>query len=422
MPPNRHGVAIMALTDAEARTAKPTHKTYRLADANGMYLEVSPRGAKYWRWKYRFAGKEKRLALGLYPTVSLSEARRARDEARMQLADGIDPGEARKAEKRTARLNSENCFEAVAREWHARYAPNWTDGYSQKVLRRLSLYAFPWLGGRPIAELEAVEVLDALRRVEKRGKLETAHRLRVNIGQVMRYAVATARAKRDVTVDLRGALAPIQTKHFAAITDPTELGHLLRAIDSYTGTFPVLCALKLSPLLFQRPGELRQAEWSEFDLDSATWEVPSIRMKRVKTAKLRGAAHIVPLSNQAVAVLCELQALTGSGRYLFPSARTADRPMSDNALNAALQRLGYDNEMMTGHGFRATARTILDEVLNVPIVVIEAQLAHTVRDPLGRAYNRTSHLPQRRKMMQLWADYIGVLKSPSDPKSAERSR
>ncbi|VVD85819.1 tyrosine-type recombinase/integrase [Pandoraea anhela] len=400
----------MALTDAKARTAKPSEKTYRLADANGMYLEIAPSGAKYWRLKYRFAGKEKRLALGTYPTVSLATARRARDVARLQLADGIDPGATRKAEKRTARLNATNCFEAVAREWHERFAPNWTDGYAEKVLRRLTLYAFPWIGGRPIAEIEAVEVLDALRRIEKQGKLETAHRLRVNIGQVMRYAVATARATRDVTVDLRGALAPIQTTHFAAITDPTELGHLLRAIDGYTGTFPVLCALKLSPLLFQRPGELRQAEWSEFDLDGATWEVPSIRMKRVKAAKLKGAAHIVPLSTQAIAILRELHALTGSGKYPFPSIRSTERPMSDNALNAALRRLGYDREMMTGHGFRATARTILDETLNVPVVVIEAQLAHSVRDPLGRAYNRTSHLPQRRNMMQQWADYADKLK------------
>ncbi|VVE53372.1 tyrosine-type recombinase/integrase [Pandoraea commovens] len=403
----------MALTDAKARTAKPAEKTYRLADANGMYLEIAPSGAKYWRLKYRFAGKEKRLALGTYPTVSLAVARRTRDEARMQLADGIDPGETRKAQKRTARLNAENCFEAVAREWHARYADNWTDGYAEKVLRRLTLYAFPWIGGRPIAELEAAEVLDALRRVEKQRKLETAHRLRVNIGQVMRYAVATARAKRDVTVDLRGALAPIQTKHFAAITDPAELGHLLNAIDGYTGTFPVSCALKLSPLLFQRPGELRQAEWTEFDLESATWEVPSVRMKRVKAAKLSGAAHIVPLSTQAVTILRDLHALTGAGQYLFPSARSNSRPMSDNALNAALRRLGYGNEMMTGHGFRATARTILDEVLGVPIVIIEAQLAHCVRDPLGRAYNRTSHLPQRREMMQHWADYLHSLRYPN---------
>ena len=409
----------MALTDAKARTAKPAEKTYRLADANGMYLEIAPSGAKYWRLKYRFAGKEKRLALGTYPTISLAAARRARGVARLQLAVWIDPGATRKAEKRTAHLNATNCFEVVAREWHARFAPNWTDGYAEKVLRHLTLYAFPWIGGRPIAEIEAVEVLDALRRVEKQRKLETAHRLRVNVGQVFRYAVATARAKRDITVDLRGALAPIQTKHFAAITDPTELGHLLRAIDGYTGTFPVLCALKLSPMLFQRPGELRQAESSEFNLDTATWEIPSARMKRAKAAKHAGGAHAVPLARQAVAILRELHALTGSGRFLFPSTRSLDRPMSDNAVNAALRRLGYDSETMTGHGFRTTARTILDEILSVPIVVIEAQLAHTVRDPLGRAYNRTSHLFQRKNMMQQWADYIETLKQTIFPASLD---
>lgn len=404
----------MPLTDAEARKAAPREKPYRLADAAGMYLEVTPSGSKYWRLKYRFAGKEKKLALGVYPTVSLAEARRKRDDARQKLAAGIDPGEARKAEKRTLLLNAENSFEAVAREWHARYAPTWSTGYAEKILRRLVLYAFPWLGPKPIIRLQPVDVLAILRRVETRGKLETAHRLRENVGQVMRYAVATGRAERDITADLRGALAPVQKQHFAAITDPTAVGELLRAIDGYTGTFPVLCALRLSPLVFQRPGELRLAEWGEFDFDGGMWAIPAARMKRTKAAKAAGADHLVPLSSQAISILRELQALTGRGRYLFPSVRTSARPMSDNTVNAALRRLGYDNETMTGHGFRAMARTILDEVLSVPAHIIEAQLAHTVRDPLGRAYNRTTHLPQRKEMMQRWADYLDGLRHLAD--------
>ncbi|RQS69841.1 DUF4102 domain-containing protein [Burkholderia sp. Bp8963] len=401
----------MPLTDTTIRNTKPAEKPVKLFDGGGLFLLITPAGQRYWRLKYRAAGKEKLLALGVYPDVTLAAARRKRDEAREKLAAGVDPGEAKKAEKRTARLSAENSFEAVAREWHAKYAPTWSDGHGARILRRLEVDAFPWIGGKPIAELAPPDVLDVLRRVEKRGALETAHRLHANVGQVCRYAVATGRAPRDVTADLRGALPPVQQEHMAAITDPKQVAELLRAIDGYQGTFAVLCALRLAPLLFQRPGELRAAEWTEFDLDDSTWEIPSDRMKRTKQGKASGGAHIVPLSSQAVAILRELHALTGGGRFLFPSVRTKDRAMSDNTVNGALRRLGYSGDEMTGHGFRAMARTILDEVLHLPAAIIEAQLAHAVKDPLGRAYNRTAHLPKRREMMQRWADYLDRLKA-----------
>jgi integrase len=400
----------MPLTDVAARNALPREKAYRLADGGGMYLEVSPAGGKYWRMKYRFAGREKRLALGVYPEVTLATARKRRQDAREKLQAGIDPGDAKKAQKRSTRLNAESSFEAVAREWHIKFAPTWSDGHGARILRRLEVDAFPWIGGRPIADLQPPDVLDVLHRVEKRGALETAHRLRENISQAMRYAVSTGRASRDITADLRGALPPVQKRHFAALVDPTKVAELLRAIDGYAGTPPVSCALRLAPMLFQRPGELRNAKWLEIDLDKAAWEIPADRMKRTKQGKAEGSAHIVPLPTQAIEILRELQPLTGNGEFLFPSVRTRERPMSENTVNAALRRLGYDSETMTGHGFRAMARTILDEVLTVPAAIIEAQLAHAVKDPLGRAYNRTAHLPQRREMMQRWADYLGELK------------
>ncbi|WP_261546082.1 tyrosine-type recombinase/integrase [Burkholderia multivorans] len=404
----------MPLTDTTIRNTKPAAKPVKLFDGGGLFLLVTPAGQRYWRLKYRTAGKEKLLALGVYPEVTLATARRKRDEAREKLAAGIDPGEAKKAEKRTARLSAENSFEAVAREWHAKYAPTWSESHGSRILRRLEVDAFPWIGGKPVADLAPPDVLDVLRRVEKRGAIETAHRLHANVSQVCRYAVATGRAQRDVTADLRGALPPVQQEHMASITDPKQVAELLRAIDGYQGTFPVLCALRLSPLLFQRPGELRAAEWAEFDLDTGTWEISSERMKRTKQGKASGGAHIVPLPSQAVTILRELHALTGNSRFLFPSVRTKDRPMSDNTINGALRRLGYDGDTMTGHGFRAMARTILDEVLGVPVAIVEAQLAHAVKDPLGRAYNRTAHLPQRREMMQQWADYLDRLKAGAE--------
>ncbi|NMV42056.1 tyrosine-type recombinase/integrase [Ralstonia insidiosa] len=401
----------MPLTDVAVRNATPRDKPYRLADAAGMYLEVMPNGSKYWRLKYRFAGKEKRLAIGIYPSVSISDARRKRDEARLKLADGIDPAETKKAEKRAQRQSVANSFQAVALEWYAKYAPSWSDIYQTKVLKRLQQHIFPWLGSRPIGELKPVDVLEVVRRAENRGHLETAHRIRKITGQVMRYGVATGRAERDITTDLKGAIAPVQRQHLGAITDPSKVGDLLRAIDRYTGTYIVVCALRLSPLVFQRPGELRKAEWSEFDLHSGTWEIPSARMKRRKAQKEAGESHIVPLSKQAVTVLLQLQEVTGTKKHLFPNVRRPTHYMSENTLNDALRSLGFDGKTMTGHGFRAMARTILDEVLEHPPHIIEAQLAHTVRDPLGRAYNRTKHLSQRRAMMQRWADYLDELKN-----------
>ncbi len=400
----------MALTEMKVRNAKPGTKPVKLSDSGGMYLLVSPpgkktpNGSKCWRLKYRFNGKEKVLALGTYPVISLGEARENRDVARKQLAKGIDPGEARKAEKLTGNEKAANTFEAVAREWHTRQKGVWTEGHASRTMQRLERDIFRCIGTRPIAEITAPELLAVFRRIESRGAHETAHRARFVCGQIFRYAVATGRAERDPAADLKGALTPIKTRHHAAITDPKEVAALLRAIDGYQGSFVVKCALQLAPLVFVRPGELRQAEWAEIDFESAEWNMPAERMKMKQ-------AHLVPLSDQAVTILRELHALTGNSRYLFPSGRSFARPMSDNAVNAALRRMGYGTDEMTGHGFRAMARTILDEVLQVRIDFIEHQLAHAVKDPNGRAYNRTAHLDERRKMMQLWADYLDGLKA-----------
>ncbi|CAJ9625864.1 DUF4102 domain-containing protein [Burkholderia pseudomallei] len=405
----------MSLTDIAIRNAKAGDKPQKLFDGGGLFLLVTPAGQRYWRFKYRIAGKEKLLALGVYPDVSLQAARRKRDDAREKLATGIDPGEAKKADKRAARLAAATSFEAVTREWFNKHSPGWAKSHSSKIIARFENDVFPWLGKRPISEIQPAEVFDVIRRIEARGTLDTAHRAKQNCGQVFRYAVATGRATRDVTADLRGSLPPIQQKHFAAITDPSKVGELLRAFDGFAGTFLVLCALKLAPMLFRRPGELRAAEWSEIDLDNATWEIGGERMKRSKADKMNGGAHIVPLPNQAVAILRELHALTGGGRYVFPGARDRNRPMSEATINAALRRLGYDTRTeITGHGFRAMARTIMVEVLGVAVEVIESQLSHTVKDPLGRAYNRTTFLPQRREMMQKWADYLDRLKAGAE--------
>ena len=392
----------MPLTDTAIRKAKPTDKPQRLFDGGGLYLEISPAGGKLWRWKYRHGGKEKRLALGTYPDVSLSEARQRHAEARKLLAAGIDPGEQRKAEKAAGVDRAANSFEVVAREWLAKQT--WVPGYKDKVAAWMGNDVFPYIGGRPIAELTAPEFLRVARRIEERGAIESAHRIMQNCGQVMRYAIATGRADRNPVADLKGALTPAQENHHAAITDPAGLGGLLRAIDGYTGDPATRAALKLAPLLFVRPGELRQAEWSEFDLDRAEWNIPAEKMKMRQP-------HLVPLCEQAVAILRELQPLTGRGQYVFPGGRSPRRPMSNNALNAALRRMGYAKEVMTAHGFRASARTLLDEVLGFRPDYIEHQLAHAVRDPLGRAYNRTQHLPERRKMMQAWADYLDTLRT-----------
>lgn len=342
------------------------------------------------------------LSLGTYPDTSLKNARERRDTARKLLADGIDPGENRKAQKAAKHVRSANSFEVVAREWYCKHAPNWAANHGGRIIRRLERDIFPWIGGRPVSDVSAPELLDVVRRIETRGALQTAHRALGNCGQVFRYAVATGRALRDPSADLRGALPPTKGEHFAAVTEPTEVARLLRTLDGYQGTFTVICALRLAPLVFVRPGELRTAKWADINLDAGEWRY---------TVSKTGTPHIVPLATQAIAILRELQALTGTGRYVFPSARSNERPMSDNAILAAMRRMGIGKDEMSGHGFRAMARTIMDEVLGVRPELIEHQLAHAVKDPNGRSYNRTHHLPERKIMMQKWADYLETLKA-----------
>jgi len=393
----------MPLTDTTIRTTKPGAKPSKLFDERGLFLIVTPAGGKWWRLKYRFEGKEKLLSLGTYPDVTLKDARERRDSARKQLADGIDPSHSRKAQKSMRQVQAANSFELVSREWYEKHSPNWVDAHGTRIIRRLERDIFPHLGARPVADITAPELLQVIRKIEDRGALETAHRALGNCGQVFRYAVATGRAVRDPSGDLRGALPPVKGEHFAAVTEPGQVAQILRAIDAYQGTAIVSCALRLAPLVFVRPGELRGAEWGEIDLAAAEWRIPAARMKL-------GVDHIVPLSTQALAIFHEIQPLTGAGRYVFPSARTAARPMSDNAILAALRRMDISKEEMSGHGFRAMARTILDEVMGVRPDLIEHQLAHAVRDTNGRAYNRTAHLPARREMMQSWADYLEKLR------------
>lgn len=391
----------MPLTDVVIRKTKPGAKRVRLSDERGLYLEIAPGGGKWWRLKYRFEGKEKRLSLGVYPDVGLKEARERRDEARKLLADGVDPSMNRKAQKSARAGLVANTFEVVAREWHQKYAGSMGEKYWEAVLKRFERDIFPWLGAKPISEITPQELLATVRRIEARGAVETAHRALRACGQVFRYAVATGRAERNPSSDLRGAIPPAKGGHMAATTEPQRLAQILRALDGYEGTLVVRCALRLAPLLFVRPGELRKAEWADFDLEAAEWRY---LVSKTKTP------HIVPLCCQALEILRELQPLTGRGRYVFPSARSASRPMCDNAILAAMRRMGIPKEEMSGHGFRAVARTILDEVLGVRPDFIEHQLAHAVRDPNGRAYNRTAHLTERRKMMQQWADYLDKLK------------
>lgn len=395
----------MPLTNTTIRNTKPETSPRKLFDERGLFLLVSPNGNKWWRFKYRFDGKEKLLSLGVYPDVSLKEARDRRDEARKLLANEIDPSENRKAKKATRGERAGNSFEVVAREWFAKYSTNWAEDHANRTYRRLERDVFPWIGEKAITGVTAPELLSVIQRIENRGALETAHRALGNCGQVFRYAIATGRAERDPSGDLRGALPPAKGEHFAAVTEPKQVAEILRAMDGYEGSLTVRCALRLAPLVFVRPGELRKAEWANVDLGKAEW-----RYMVTKTETL----HIVPLSQQAVEILRELHPLSGHGRFVFPSARGNGRPMSDNAILAAMRRMGIGKEEMSGHGFRAMARTILDEVLGVRPDFIEHQLAHAVRDPNGRAYNRTAHLPERRKMMQDWADYLDKLKTRGD--------
>ena len=404
------------LTDAHCRnaTCPPERKQARFPDSGGLYLQVSPAGSKRWFLKYRSVGKEKQLALGSYPEVSLTAARKARDAAKLQKAQGVDPVQARKVEKLKATNPAGDTFKAVALEWFGKQKPQWSEGHAERALRQFERDLFPWLGDRRLPEIEPVELLATLRKIEERGAIETADRGLMLARQVWRYGVATGRVRHDITGDLKGALSPYRGRHFAAITDPVKLGELLRAIQAYRGGPIVRAALQLAPLLFKRPGELRGAAWDEIDLDAALWTIPAARMKRGKDGKENGAPHLVPLSAQAVAVLRDLHPLTGQGALVFPGERNHDRSISENSVRTALITMGYTPEIQTWHGFRATARTMLAERLDIDPLVIEAQLAHAVKDANGRAYNRTQYMAHRARMMQAWADYLDKLRQGAE--------
>lgn len=389
------------LTNTAIQQAKIKSKPFKLFDGAGLFLLVQPQGRKYWRMAYRFAGKEKVLAIGVYPEVSLKEARVQRDHARAILKNGIDPTQQRRQEKLTRHISAANTFEAVAIEWLEKQKSHLSNDTVTRNHSLLKNNLFPWLGSRPIADITPIELLAALKRVEDKGIVETAHRLKQITGQIYRYAVITERADRDISQDLKGALKSPKSKHFSAITKPEEVGQLLLAIDGYRGTPIVEAALRISPLLFQRPGEIRSMKWNEIFFEAAEW-----RYIVTKT----NTPHIVPLSTQAIKILKNLHPITSRSPYVFPSGRGASRPLSENAVRVALRALGYSNDQMTPHGFRAMARTILDEILNYRIDWIEHQLAHSVRDANGRAYNRTSHLEGRKVMMQGWADYLDSLR------------
>jgi integrase len=391
----------MPLTDTAAKQAKPKDKTYRLSDEKGMYLEVTPKGQKYWRMKYRIGKQEKRLSIGVYPAVSLKKARVVREQARQHLLDGIDPSGLKQAKKLASESASGNSFKVVALEWFTKQKPIWAENHWSKVERMMTRDLFPYLGTRPLNEITPPELLAVLRKIESRGALESAKRTKQIAGQIFRYGVATGRCERDQSQDLSGALANPIKQHRAAITDPKLVGPLLNALDGYKGTAVVNAALRLAPLTFVRPGELRKAKWAEIDFDKAEWRYYVTKTK---------SDHIVPLCKQAIDILRELQPLTCNSEYVFPSARTLSRPMSDNAVLSAMRRMGIGKDEMCGHGFRAMARTILDEELHFRPDWIEHQLAHAVKDVHGRAYNRTAHLPERKKMMQAWADYLENLK------------
>ena len=393
---------ITPLTDTKVRTIKPAEKPKKLFDGGGLFLLVTPTGGKLWRLKYRFGGIEKLLALGAYPQTSLADARQKRDQARALMLNGVDPRDIKKAQKAAGAQENET-FEVIAREWHTKFSASWAASHSNKIIRRFELYVFPWLGDRQIKSITAPDLLTVLRRIEAKGALDTAHRTKQNCGQVFRYAVATGRAERDPSADLRGAIPPASGKHMATITDPKEIAGLLRSIDDYRGSIVTRCALQLAPLFFVRPGELRHAEWSEFNLDAAEWRIPAEKMKA-------GVLHIVPLSRQALGVLREIHPLTGHGRYVFPSPRTGSRPMSSNAILSALRRMGFAKDEMSGHGFRSMASTLLNEQ-GWNRDAIERQLAHAERNSVRAAYNYAEFMPERKKMMQAWADYLEGIKA-----------
>ena len=412
---------------AALKAARAAGKASKLSDGGGLHLEPRPTGAGWWRLRYRHAGREGMLSLGTYPEVSLAMARKRRDDARKLLAEGIDPSAARKADKQTREAKAvaaalvadgkaaPGSFEAVAREWLAvKHEASVSDGHAERTRIRLEQSIFPWLGARPIGEIEAPALLQCLRRIEARGAIETAHRVKFACGQVFRYGIASGYCTRNPAADLREALRPVQQRHHAAIVEPKRVGELLRAASEYKGHPVTRAALLLSALLFLRPGELRQLEWAWIDFDAAALTIPAALMKRRKADKLHGAPHLVPLPAQALAILRELHPLTGHGRYVFPSLLTGERPMSENTVRGALRRLGYGNDDMTAHGVRAMARTLIAERLGIAPEVIEAQLAHAVPDALGRAYNRAQFVDQRREMMTKWADYLDRLRDGAE--------
>ncbi len=396
------------LTAMEVEKTKSGNEQKKLYDGRGLLLIVAPAGGKWWRFKYSFDGKSKTISFGTYPDISLAQARERREEARKLIAIGVDPSVNRKAVKTAKNELLANSFEVIAREWHEQQKADnaWTEDHATTIMNRLEKDMFPWIGAKPITEVTAKDIRTILDRVKGRGVVETARRCRTIASQVFTYSISTDRAMYDVAASLKKYLPPTSKtrKHMASVTDPKELAPILRAIDSYQGGFVAKCALRLLPMLFVRPGELRHMEWAEVDLETAEWNIPGPKMKMKQP-------HLVPLSLQAIDILIELKPLTGNSKYVFPSTRSFDRCMSDNTINAAFRRMGFDGDTITGHGFRATARTILDEVLGFRIDFIEHQLAHAVKDPNGRAYNRTAHLTERKKMMQLWADYLDGLKA-----------
>ena len=404
------------LTDAQCRnaTCSPDKKRARLTDAGGLYLEISPAGSKRWFHKYSVGGVEKRLALGSYPAVSLTAARKARDAAKINRSAGRDPVHIRKVEKLRATTADADTFKVTALEWYEMKLDSWSSHYAIREKRNLEKDLFPHFAARHIGDIQPIELLAAVRAVEERGALDVAHRVLTTAGQVWRYAVATGRAQRDISADIKGALKPHHGKHFAAITDPLKLGELIRVIRGYQGGPIVRAALQLAPMLFQRPGELRAAAWAEFDLDAAMWTIPAARMKRSVDGKRNGDPHQVPLPTQAVEILRKLHPITGHSALCFYGERSHDRPISDNTLRAALLTLGYGPDAQSVHGFRATARTLLAEELGVDPLVIEAQLAHAVKEANGRAYNRTQYMKHRASMMQQWADYLDKLAAGGD--------
>jgi integrase len=404
------------LTDVECKNAKcsPEKRQQKFNDANGLYLLVKPNGSKSWFYKYRVNKIEKHLALGTYPKIGLMAARKARDIARIKRSDGVDPIQEKKVKKLKAMNPAGDSFRVVAAEWYQKQVPTWSLAHAKRTKQQLERDLFPWLGDRRLSDIEPVELLATIRKTEARGALETASRGLSVASLIWRYGVATGRVDRDIAADLKGALTPFRGTHFAAITDPKKLGELLRAIRAYRGGLIVRTALQLAPMLFQRPGELRAAAWSEMDLEKGLWTVPSSRMKRTKEGKENGQDHMVPLPRQAVELLRALRSYTGHSKLVFPGERNHDRPISENSVRTALISMGYTSELQTWHGFRATARTMLAERLEYEPQIIEAQLAHAVRDANGRAYNRTTYLDQRSKMMQTWADFLDKLAIGAD--------